>query len=256
MQVKILGCSGGIGGNLRTTSILVDEDILIDAGTGVGDLSMEELIKIDHILITHSHLDHIAFIPLLVDTVMGYRETPITIHASKDTLATLRNHIFNWKVWPDFSMIPDVTRPFLKYNEIELGKTLEFQGRKFTPVPANHVVSAVGYHIEGDKNSLVFTGDTTVCEALWPVVNGISNLKYLIIETAFSNGEMELARLSKHLCPTMLISELGNLKSSQPVEIFITHLKPGEGETIMQEIGSSEFPLSIKALENHQIFDL
>ena len=82
MRVKILGCSGGIGGNLRTTSMLVDEDILIDAGTGVGDLSMEELIKIDHILITHSHLDHIAFIPLLIDTVMGFREEPITVHAS------------------------------------------------------------------------------------------------------------------------------------------------------------------------------
>src|SRR6476620_6961069 len=146
MQIKILGCSGGIGGPLRTTSMLVDDDILIDAGTGVGDLSMDELMKIDHILITHSHLDHIAFIPLLIDTVMGFREEPITVHASKETLATLRNHIFNWKVWPDFSMIPDVTRPFLKYNQIELGETLEFNGRKFTSVPANHVVSAVGYH--------------------------------------------------------------------------------------------------------------
>jgi ribonuclease BN (tRNA processing enzyme) len=236
--------------------MLVDEDILIDAGTGVGDLSMDELIKIDHILITHSHLDHIAFIPLLIDTVMGFREEPITVHASKDTLATLRNHIFNWKVWPDFSMIPDVTRPFLKYNQIELGETLEFNGRKFTSVPANHVVSAVGYHVEGKQHSLVFTGDTTICEALWPVVNGISNLKYLIIETAFSNGEMELARLSKHLCPSMLISELGKLKSANGIQVFITHLKPGEGDTIMQEIADCNLPLPIKALESHQIFDL
>jgi ribonuclease BN (tRNA processing enzyme) len=256
MRVKILGCSGGIGGNLRTTSMLVDEDILIDAGTGVGDLSMDELIKIDHILITHSHLDHIAFIPLLIDTVMGFREEPITVHASKDTLATLRNHIFNWKVWPDFSMIPDVTRPFLKYNQIELGETLEFNGRKFTSVPANHVVSAVGYHVEGKQHSLVFTGDTTICEALWPVVNGISNLKYLIIETAFSNGEMELARLSKHLCPSMLISELGKLKSANGIQVFITHLKPGEGDTIMQEIADCNLSLPIKALESHQVFDL
>lgn len=256
MRVKILGCSGGIGGNLRTTSMLVDEDILIDAGTGVGDLSMEELLKIDHILITHSHLDHIAFIPLLIDTVMGFREKPITVHASKDTLATLRNHIFNWKVWPDFSMIPDVTRPFLKYNQIELGETLEFNGRKFTSVPANHVVSAVGYHVEGKQHSLVFTGDTTICEALWPVVNGISNLKYLIIETAFSNGEMELARLSKHLCPSMLISELGKLKSANGIQVFITHLKPGEGDTIMQEIADCNLCLPIKALESHQVFDL
>ena len=43
MKVKVLGCSGGIGGNLRTTGFLVDHDILIDAGTGVSDLLMPKL---------------------------------------------------------------------------------------------------------------------------------------------------------------------------------------------------------------------
>ena len=95
MQIKILGCSGGIGGELRTTAMLIDDDILIDAGSGVGDLSMDALLKIDHIFITHSHLDHIAFIPFLLDTVMGIRAEPVTVHASKETLAILRNHIFN-----------------------------------------------------------------------------------------------------------------------------------------------------------------
>ncbi|HSI42743.1 MAG TPA: 3',5'-cyclic-nucleotide phosphodiesterase [Methylotenera sp.] len=259
MQIKILGCSGGIGGHLRTTSMLVDDDILIDAGTGVGDLSMDELMKIDHILITHSHLDHIGFIPLLIDTVMGFRLEPITVHATKETLKTLRDHIFNWKVWPDFNTIPNATQPFLLYNEIELGKTLNIIERKFTPVPANHVVPAVGYHVEGNEHSLIFTGDTTVCEALWFEVNKINNLKYLVIETAFSNSEYELARLSKHLCPSMLLSELGKLNSvihQMPIEIFITHLKPGEGETIMQEIADCKLEYSIQALENGKIFYL
>ena len=44
MKLRVLGCSGGIGGrHLRTTSLLVDNDILIDAGTGVGDVSLAEL---------------------------------------------------------------------------------------------------------------------------------------------------------------------------------------------------------------------
>lgn len=256
MQIKILGCSGGIGGNLRTTSMLVDDDILIDAGTGVGDLSMDQLLRIDHILLTHSHLDHIGFIPLLIDTVMGFRTEPVTVHATKETLATLRNHIFNWKVWPDFNMIPDVTRPFLLYSEIELGETLTLKHRKFTPVPANHVVSAVGYHVEGKEHSLVFTGDTTVCDALWAEVNKIKNLKYLIIETAFSNSELELAKLSKHLCPSMLVSELARMDSALLPEVFITHLKPGEGETIMQEIADCNLAFPIRALENYQTFNL
>lgn len=259
MQIKILGCSGGIGGTLRTTSMLVDHDILIDAGTGVGDLSMDELLAIDHIFVTHSHLDHIACIPFLIDTAIGFRTKPITVHATKETLETLRKHIFNWEVWPDFSLIPDVSKPCLRYCEVKLGEMLELDGRKITPLPANHVVPAVGYHVNSGESSFVFTGDTTVCDALWIEVNKIKNLKYLVIETAFSNGELELAKLSKHLCPSMLVTELDKLDISQfsaPIEVYITHLKPGEGETIMQEIASSHLTLPVQALRNFQVFEL
>ena len=258
MQIKILGCSGGIGGALRTTSMLVDDDVLIDAGSGVGDLAMDELLAIDHIFITHSHLDHIAFIPLLLDTVLGFRAKPITVHASNDTIATLRTHIFNWKIWPDFTKIPDAANPFLLYNEIKLGETVTLKNRKFTSLPANHVVPAVGYHIDSGDGSLVFTGDTTICDALWMEVNKIKNLKHIIIETAFSNSEFELAKLSKHLCPSMLVTELAKLKPYHNLlpEIFITHLKPGEGTTIMQEISANEFTFKLQALQNHQVFEL
>ncbi len=259
MQIKILGCSGGIGDDLRTTSMLVDHDILIDAGTGVGDLAMSQLLAIDHIFITHSHLDHIAFIPFLVDTVMGIRAEPITLHALPETLNILRTHIFNWKIWPDFNAIPDIDHPFLRYDALKLGETLELNGRKFTPLPVNHVVPAAGYHIEGEQFSMVYTGDTTECDALWSEVNKIQNLKYIIIETAFSNGEIELAKLSKHLCPSMLIKELAKLdlaKLTGISEVLITHLKPGESETIMLEISASRPVFPVMALKPHQIIYL
>lgn len=259
MQIKILGCSGGVGGNLRTTSMLVDADILIDAGTGVGDLSMNELLLIDHVFLTHSHLDHIAFIPFLLDTVMGFRVKPITVHATQETLSTLRKHIFNWEVWPDFNAIPDTINPFLQFNEVKIGETLELDGRKFTALPVDHSVPGVGYHVEGERSSLVYSGDTTVCDALWADVNRIGNLAYLIIETAFSNSESELAKLSKHLCPTMLATELGKLdfdKLDRRLEIFITHLKPGEGEIIMHEIAATNLALSINELKQNQTFHL
>lgn len=255
MQIKILGCSGGIGGELRTTAMLVDNDILIDAGTGVGDLSMDELLAIDHIFITHSHLDHIAFIPFLLDTVMGIRAEPVTVHASAETIRILRTHIFNWKIWPDFNTIPDASQPFLQYDEVKLGETRTIKGRKITSLPANHVVPAVGYQLDSGTASLVFTGDTTRCDALWQAVNKISNLKYLIIETAFSNSECELARLSKHLCPSLLAVELGKLTLDH-VAVYITHLKPGECESIMQEIAENRLTLITQALNKHQLFDL
>lgn len=259
MQIKILGCSGGIGDDLRTTSMLVDHDILIDAGTGVGDLSMSQLLAIDHIFISHSHLDHIAFIPFLLDTVMGFRAEPVTLYALPETLSILRTHIFNWKIWPDFNAIPDGNNPFLRYQEVKLGETLDLKGRKFTPLPVNHVVSAVGYHVESKQSSLVYTGDTTVCDALWSEVNKIKNLKYIIIETAFNNSELELAKLSKHLCPSMLLAELAKLdltKLTNIPEVLITHLKPGESETIMLEIAASHPILPVIALKKHQILHL
>jgi ribonuclease BN (tRNA processing enzyme) len=259
MRIKVLGCSGGIGFGLRTTSMLVDDDILIDAGSGVGDLTMDQLLLIDHIFITHSHLDHIAFIPLLLDTVMGFRVKPITLHATRETLAALRQHIFNWTIWPDFNAIPDNNKPFLQYTELSLDVTSEINGRKITALPVNHVVPAVGYHVQGDEYSLVYTGDTTVCDALWVALTKIHNLKYLIIETAFSNSEHALAKLSKHLCPAMLASELGKLAADTlagQFAVYITHLKPGEDAVIMNEIAGMASGLTINQLRKDHIFNL
>lgn len=255
MRIKVLGCSGGIGGILRTTGFIIDDDILLDAGTGVGDLTIEQLCKISHIFVTHSHLDHICSIPLLLDTVFGMREESITLYTTKEVLDILKAHIFNWKIWPDFSVIPDEKNPFLKFQEIKLGETVELNGRKFTPLPANHVVPAIGYHLEGPRDSMVFTGDTTSCNALWEEVNKISNLKYLVIETAFSSGELEIAKLSKHLCPSLLVEELKQLKH-QDLRIYITHLKPGEGEMIMHEIERDAYEFNARPLYNGHIFQI
>jgi Cft2 family RNA processing exonuclease len=254
MKVKVLGCSGGIGGNLRTTTLLVDNDILIDAGTGVGDLSIEQLCAIDHIFVTHSHLDHVTFIPFLVDAVGGMRKQCITLHATRETWQTLKDHIFNWKIWPDFSVIPDESNPFLRYNEIRLGKTVELQGRKITPLPANHVVPAVGFQLDSGSASLVFTGDTTTCDPLWQAVNQIDNLKYLIIETTFSNAEIQMATVAKHLCPSLLINELKKLKRA--TRIYITHLNPGRGEVIMAEVERDAAEFNPSPLHNSQIFNI
>ena len=254
MKLKVLGCSGGIGGrHLRTTTLLVDNDILIDAGTGVGDVSLAELMLIDHIFITHSHLDHVCSIPFLVDTVGGMRNQPLTVHATEPTLEIIRNHIFNWSIWPDFSQIPTPSKPFMKYEALQLGETVELKGRKITPLPADHTVPAVGFHVDSGQSSLVFTGDTTTHDPLWKVVNKITNLRYLIIETAFCNRERDLAIAAKHFCPSLLAEELTKLERS--AEIFITHLKPGEIELTMQEIEECAGQYKPRMLQNNQVFE-
>lgn len=255
MKVRILGCSGGIGGrHLRTTSIQVDHDILIDCGTGVGDLSIAELAQIDHVFLTHSHLDHIACLPLLIDTVGDMRNRPLTVYATEATLEIIRAHVFNWAVWPDFSEIPAPEKPYLRYETIRVGVTVDIGGRTITPLPVNHTVPAVGYHLASGVASLVFSGDTGPCAQFWAAVNRIADLRYLIVETAFSNREHHLATISKHLCPSMLVEELACLE--RPAEIYITHLKPGQIELTMQEIEDGVGEFKPRMLQNNQVFEL
>jgi ribonuclease BN (tRNA processing enzyme) len=254
VKLRVLGCSGGIGGrHLRTTSFLVDNDVLIDAGTGVGDLTLAELSQIDYIFVTHSHLDHVTSIPFLVDTVGGMRQKPITVYAARGTMEIMKNHLFNWAIWPDFTEIPTPEAPFLRYEEIELGKTVTLGKRSITPIPARHTVPAVGYHLDSGGASLVFTGDTGPNDALWRVVNRIENLKFLIIETAFSNKERVLADISRHLCPITLAEELKKLERN--AEIYITHMKPGEIEPTMLEIEECAGAFRPRLLQNNLVLE-
>ena len=255
MKIRVLGCSGGIGGrHLRTTSLLVDHDVLIDAGTGVGDLAIAELAQIDHVFLTHSHLDHTACVPFIVDTVGEMRNRPMTVHATAATLEILHNHLFNWATWPDFSVIPTADAPFMRFSPLELGEEITIDGRRFVPLPAEHTVPSVAYQIDSGAASLVFSGDTGPCPELWEKVNAIENLKYLIIECAFSDRERRLAELSKHLCPSMLMEELTQLQ--RDAEVFITHLKPGQIELTMQEIEDCVGEFRPRMLQNNQLFEL
>ncbi len=232
--------------------MLVDHDVLIDAGTGVSDLTLSELEQIDHVFITHSHLDHIAALPLIVDTVGPMRQKPLTVHCTRATMGILRDHVFNWRIWPDFTEIPDKEQPYLTWAPLEIGQTRMLGERRFTALPANHVVPAVGYCLDSGGASLVFTGDTTTNDALWAEVNKIGNLRYLIIETAFPNTERELAVSSKHLCPSLLAEELAKLK--RPARVFVTHLKPGAGTQTMAEVEEGLAEFNPRMLANGQVF--
>jgi cAMP phosphodiesterase len=254
MKLRVLGCSGGIGGeHLRTTSLLVDDDLLIDAGTGVGDLTIDELARIDHLFLTHTHLDHIACLPLMIDSVADRRSRPLTVYGIPAVLDILRKHVFNWLVWPDFTEIPSAGKPFMRYQPIELLQPVTIGARSITPLPVDHTVPAVGYQLDSGAGSLVFSGDTGPCDALWQAINRIDNLRHVIIECAFPDSEAALAVLSKHLCPSMLASELPKLE--RPCEIHITHLKPGQMDLTMAEIERCLGEYRPSMLRNDQVFE-
>jgi ribonuclease BN (tRNA processing enzyme) len=253
MRVRVLGCSGGIGAHARTTSFLVDNDILIDAGTGVEDLSIQELSEIDHVFLTHSHLDHIAALPLLVDSVGGMRKSPIVVHALPETIEALKAHIFNWVIWPDFTEIPHYDRPWMVYEPLSVGTIVDLAGRRIRSLAANHTVPALGYHLYNDEASLVFSGDTGPNDEFWRQVNGVQNLRYLIIETAFSNREQDLAVTAKHLFPIQLAEELSKLQ--REAQVLITHLKPSDRELIAREVTAWAGRFAPKLLEGGEVFE-
>lgn len=265
MILNVLGCSGSIAAGCKTTSFLLDGDVLIDAGTGVGDLTLDQLARIDHILISHSHLDHVLSIGLLADSVMRVRRAngsgPIRVHALPETLAALRTHIFNGVIWPDFTRLPSAEHPVLELVSFEVGELLTLNGKRIEVLSASHTVPAVGFAVEcrGAESSpaplgwWVYTGDTGPNPLLWERLRRM-RVAHLVIETAFSDEERQLARISRHLCPAALGHELVQLEGS--VDVHITHIKPGEVEAVMAEIGRLGTPHRIRALAAGQVMQL
>lgn len=257
LQIRVLGCSGSIAAGCRTTSFLLGNDVLVDAGTGVGDLTLDEMVGIDHIFITHSHLDHVLSIGLLADSVTRKRHAkgrpPIQVHALAATLTALRTHIFNGVIWPDFTRLPDPTRPVLALSPLAQGDVLSVAGLDIEVLPARHTVPAVGYAVHGRKGAWVFSGDTGRNPELWARLASMQ-VASLVIETAFRDEELALARLSQHLCPSELRTELAQLKS--PTDVYITHIKPGEVDAVMSEISAQGSPHRIHTLASGQSMSL
>jgi len=254
MRVRVLGCSGGIGRGLRTTSLLIDDDVLIDAGTGVGELTLEEMTRIRHIFLTHSHLDHITSIPLLVDSIFDHIKEPLVIHGQAATLEVLRKHVFNWEIWPDFAQLPHPDRPVMRYAAFAPGEVHTLEGRSFQTIPVNHIVPAVAYRVESASGAFAFSGDTTTNDTFWEALNAHSRLDLLMVETAFENANLELSKLAKHYCPSLLAADLVKLKHRP--EIYLTHFNPGREDTIFAECQAALPELELRRLADGDAFQV
>jgi ribonuclease BN (tRNA processing enzyme) len=246
MQLTILGCSGGVGTGLRTTTLLLDDDLLIDAGTGLGDLELDAMARLRHIFITHSHLDHIASIPFLVDSIFDRIHVPIVIHGQAVTLKALREHVFNNVIWPDFTRLPDATHPVLRFEPMAPGERRTVGDRTLEMIPVNHVVPAVGYRVETPTGAFAFSGDTSTNDSFWEALNRHARLDLLIVESAFTNADLALSRRAGHYCAQLLAADLVKLRHTP--QLYITHNKPGEEDAIFAECREAVVGHEVKAL--------
>ena len=235
MRIRVLGCSGGIGAGARTTALLVDNDVLIDAGTGVGDLALEELDFIRHVFLTHAHLDHIAGLPMLADRVFDENfEVPLTVYAREETLRAVQEHLFNGVIWPDFSRLPTAENPMLRFRVCSPGDTVTIGHRDFYAVDMMHSVPSLGFTVQNSGGTFAVSGDTKTNETLWPVLNACKDLQLLVIEVSFPNEMSDLAIESGHYTPRSLTADLKRLRHEP--EIWLTGMKPGEERRIYEQV--------------------
>lgn len=290
--ITILGCSGGIGADLRTTSLLLDDDILIDAGTGVGDLSLNAMQNINTVFLTHSHLDHICSIAFLLDAVGVDRKAPLQVIGIEETITALKTHIFNNVIWPDFTAIPNRSNPVLTFRTIHIGETIAIARpnhaessssaddgnttRLITALPVQHSIPGNGYWIDSGEGALVFSGDTGSAPDFWQAVNhlnGNSGSEKDSKQRATNNKNNDenvdqnyLKHLIIEISFTNAEADLAKLSGhyhpaqlaadlqllQAPCSVWITHLKPGYGDAIMAELHQDLKAINSKAKHSVQ----
>ncbi len=246
MEWHVLGSFGGSSPTCRMTSFLLNGELALDAGSITQALSLEDQRKIRRIVLTHSHLDHTASIPFLVENTFGAQREALEILVTPQVMRTVKLHLFNNDTWPDFTRIPNDMLPALRLTQVEARKPFEASGLRLTPVPVHHAVPTHGYLVEDEGGAVLFTSDTGPTQEVWDVANRTPKLKAVIVEVSFPTRMQAVADVSLHLTPTTLAAELAKLKRDVPVHLY--HLKPACVDEVREELAATRFPHPVEEL--------
>ncbi len=235
MKVKVLGCSGSETIGHKPPGFLVNDTVMLDAGTITAALGLGAQTKITDILISHPHLDHVKGILFLADNVIGRIKKPVNIRALPQVIDAIKKHLMNNTIWPDFTMIPDRKNPVLTYKPFRAGEKLNVAGLRIKPIPMNHPVPAVGFLVSDAKSSLLYTADTGPSELLWQEARKARNLKAIIVDTSFPDKFEALADVSGHFTPMQLQRDLEYARVGN-VPIYIYHIKPAYQDKVIEDL--------------------
>ncbi len=236
MKIQVLGSYGSVAPGQQTAAFLLDRKFLLDAGTISLSLRQASQLKITHIFITHAHLDHLKGLPFFLDNLMMSRhQRTFTVLSGPEVIRDIRRHLFNNRIWPDFSVLPTPSAPLIRYQSVPLKGFLKIDGYRIYAARVNHTVPAYGYMIEDPLgDAVIYTGDTGPTEKIWRLMAG-HRVGGLIIEVSFPNSQEELARVTRHLTPRLLDREIRKMPFL-PKRIWITHLKFHYRKIIEKEI--------------------
>ncbi len=236
MRIRVLGAHGGASPRHRQTSFLLNDDVCLDAGAVAEALSLAEQARVRAVLLTHAHLDHVASLPFLLDNVLGRRERPVEVAAPAEVIASLRRHLFNDELWPDFSRLPGGDRPAVSFRALAWEEPQPVAGLTVTPLPVTHVVPACGFVVSDGGGTVIFSGDTGPTERLWEAARAAADVRALFVECSFPDAMREVAALSRHLTPETLKAELPKMPPDVPV--FLYHMKPPGLEALAADVAA------------------
>ena len=237
IRLRVLGCSGGQVPGRNLSSYLLNDSLLIDAGSTAAALGPDEQEKIENILITHAHLDHCLSLAMLSDNLFDRHPAPINVWAIPETISALSSSFFNDQLWPDFTKITSPARPtpIIVLRELAEEQPALIEALKVTAVRVSHAVESAAFIIESRDRAILYTGDTGPTERVWQVARTVARLSAVVVEASFPNRLEEVARASGHLTPSLLEGELAKLgRPSLPV--YVTHLKPLYRDEIIEEL--------------------
>jgi cAMP phosphodiesterase len=236
MKVKILGCSGSETIGHMPPGFLVNDSVMLDAGTISAALSIQAQSRITDVFISHTHLDHIKSLLFMADNIIGRIKKPVNIRAIPEVIDAIRDHLMNDVIWPDFTRIPTAANPVLAYAPMPVGKSVNVAGLRVKAIPMNHPVPAVGFLVSGGGSSFLYTADTGPNERIWKEAAKAKNLTAIIVDTSFPNSLDGIATLSGHFTPAQLHRDLAKARIDNGVPIYIYHVKPAHDKKVISEL--------------------
>ena len=238
MQLRVLGCQGGSAPARHLPGLLLDGAVLLEAGSVTSTLGLAEQLEIEHVLLSHAHLDHIGGLAYLADNRGCHRLSsgngrPLAVSSIAPVLEDLHDYVFNERIWPDFSAIPTRQDPVLRFQALKPGKPSRVGALTVIPVPVNHTVPTTGFILHDSTGALVFSGDTGPTERLWELARDVGGVRAVIVETSFPNRLEGLAEVSGHLTPAGLSRELDKMP---PCPVWVYHIKPMFYDETVEEL--------------------
>jgi len=239
MRIRLLPSSAGRQSQFQSlTSFIVDDRLAIDGGSFGFALAPSEIGSIRHVIVTHAHSDHTASLPIYVAEAFPVLDVPITIYASSDVITTLRQHVFNDDVWPNFEKIRLLNNraATIEFRELRAGETVTIAAIEVTPVQVNHIVPTFGLLARNEAAAVLFSADTYCTDDIWKLGREAEHLKAVFVDVSYPNEMKDLAAASKHLTPELLSAELRKL--NRDVEVYAVHIKPSNREDVIRQLAA------------------